>query len=114
MRKVPIKRLEKKLDKLISTFVIERDLHCVICGSISQLGAGHVFSRRHKSTRWNLKNVFCLCWACNFRDVHDNWPYRSWYIKKYGLKAIQNLRKEYEKVKKWTREELENMIKNLI
>ena len=81
---VPLRLLEKKLDKLVSQVCLSLNDKCVECGSTKQLGASHVFSRRHKSTRWSLKNVFTECWSCNYRHVYDPWPYWKWYINKFG------------------------------
>ena len=118
MKKLPEKmsrkKLIKKLDRIVSETVKLRDECCVICGSKKQLGAGHVFSRNHYSTRWDLANVFCQCWSCNFRHrVKDPMPYYNWYIEKFGWKKMQKLYKRWKETKPIKTYDLEKLHKKL-
>ena len=62
------KGLVRKLDSLVSKYVIAKYDSCVCCGSKSQPTAGHLFSRSAYSTRWDLENVYRQCWPCNYRQ----------------------------------------------
>lgn len=93
------KSIIKRLDSLVSKIVINRDRFCVQCGSTTQLTCGHLFSRRMYSLRWDLRNVFCQCWPCNFRHTHNPQPYTHWFINKLGIEHYNTL---YENSRKLT------------
>lgn len=61
--------LKKKLDVLFSKYVRLRDYlkPCVTCGKPWEpnFQCGHVFSRRHLSTRWDDQNANAQCPGCN-------------------------------------------------
>mgnify|MGYP001614439918 CR=1 FL=1 len=98
MKKPTRKSLIRKLDILVSKIVRERDKSCVMCGSIKQLKAGHLFSRRYYNGRWNLDNVWTQCWPENFRHSNDSYPYWNWYITKFGFKKFQSLAQEVRQI----------------
>lgn len=95
MRKISRKGLVKKLDKLVSQLVVERDGLCVTCGSKKTLGAGHLFSRIAYSTRWDLMNVYAQCWPCNFKHEHDPYPLTNYFIEIWGRQKLEDLHKRY-------------------
>jgi hypothetical protein len=106
------KYLIKKLDGLISKFVIKRDKRCVVCASTKQLGCGHVFSRSHYSTRWDLSNCFCQCWACNYRHkVGDPMVYYNWFQKKFGRKKFEALYNRWKEESHYKTNDLLELIK---
>lgn len=91
------KRLVKRLDEIVSQIVRKRDKKCVTCGSVKQLGCGHIFSRAHYSTRWDLDNCHAQCWVCNYKARwSDTIFYPEWYREKFGEKKFLKL---YEKWK---------------
>jgi hypothetical protein len=103
------KGIVKKLDKVVSDIVILRDGKCVVCGSTSTLGAGHIFSRKAHNTRWDMSemgNVHCQCWPCNLRHVRDQYPYFQWYINKFGQTRFDQLRREFKTTRKYKTFEL--------
>lgn len=53
----------KKLDKIWSDKVKERDGGCLYCGRKDYVNSHHIFSRSKKSTRWDLDNGVSLCVA---------------------------------------------------
>ena len=106
------KKLVKRLDDLTSAIVRLNESQCVVCGSTTQMGNGHVFSRKSYSIRWDLRsdgNCHNQCWSCNYRHVTDQYPYFDWYIKKFGQKRFDELRREFKTtriLKDWQLEEM--------
>ncbi len=90
------------LDLLVSRIVIFRDKKCVTCGSTgtnkNRLGAGHLFSKNTNSTRWDLLNVHCQCWNCNWQHrIRDASKYTRWFVESYGCAAYKKLHDLYMK-----------------
>lgn len=117
MRKVsknPRKKLYKELDKLQREILFKKfGKKCVQCGSTNKVGTGHVFSRRHLNTRWDIHpagNAFPQCWGCNYRHVRDQYPYFEWFKKEWGEGAFQLLRKRHETIVKISTPELREMV----
>jgi len=109
-RKPSRKSIIKRLDKAVSLFVIARDRVCVTCGSDKKLGCGHLFSRVAYSTRWDVDNVFCQCWPCNFKHEYDPWPLVSYALKELGQPLVVSLHQRYATRKKFGDRELLKMI----
>lgn len=120
VRKTPLAKLKRELDKLMSTYVIMRDKKCVVCGSTERLTCGHLITRGKETIRWDFLNCACQCWGCNYK--HEFYPeeYTNWFIKRYGASTYDNLvsrghtvahnrRSEYESIKFI----IEDAIKNL-
>lgn len=102
-----------KLDKLVSQIVNKRDEKCVTCGSIEQPTCGHLFSRSHYSTRWDLMNCFKQCWPCNFKHEFDWKPFNDWFENKFGKEAMLELYNKWKTVKKWKTYELQELYEEL-
>jgi len=74
-RKVKIKTLKAKLDKIFSEYIRRRDVDnhtgfgkCIDCGKETHYlegDAGHFVGRRHLSTRWDEENVHFQHRYCN-------------------------------------------------
>lgn len=109
LKKTPLKKLKVQLDKLMSELVILRDASCVTCGKRENLTNGHLLTRGHMSTRWNLKNCNCQCVGCNFYHEKDPSRYTSWFLKVYGVTEYEKLRDEFTTIKKWNREALQRV-----
>ena len=101
-RKLTRKGRIKKLDGVVTKIVRARDKVCVLCGN-PQIDSGHLFTRRHHSTRWDLTNCNGQCKTCNYRHNKDTYPYTTWWVKKYGEPAYQDLRKRF-----WQRADFKN------
>ena len=113
-KKASRKTLIKKLDTITSKIIRERTPYCVQCGSTENLTCGHVFSRRHYSTRWDIRengNLQTQCWGCNYKHGLDNFDYYEWFKLAYGEKQFLKLREVYTTTKKFSNVELEEMIK---
>ena len=107
------KTLIKKLDIVISKYVIQRDGFCVQCGSPERLTCGHLFSRRLMSVRFDLDNCHCQCWPDNFR--HGQWPeyYTAWFLKEYGQEKYLELEVKAHTLRKWSIPELKSELERI-
>lgn len=112
-RKISRKGIVVKLDHIVSLIVRARDKTCVLCNSSNQLTAGHIFSRKAYSTRWDLENVWCQCWGCNFKHTFDAWPYFEWFIKKFGQDKFDQLRVKFKSVRQYKTFELVELYQEL-
>lgn len=112
MKKPSLKLLHKKAWKLISEFVRRCDYGiCFTCGKRNpwkKMDCGHYI---HKNCLdFDLINLHCQCTKCN-RFLHGNLGiYAERLIAEYGERTINELRQRGNIIKKFTREELENII----
>lgn len=104
------KSLVKKLDSLVSKYVIKRDPYCVTCGSTDRPTNGHLFSRSNYSTRWDLLNCHRQCWGCNFKHEFEWEPYRRWFVNEYGQEAYDDLYLKHTQVRKFKDFEIQELI----
>ena len=107
------KKLIKMLDKLVSEYIRNRDMRCVICHTKERLTNGHLFSRTHYSTRWDVHeggNCACQCGPCNMSHEFNAGPFTSWYINKFGIEMYDTLLQRHNKVSKLKDAQLEVMI----
>ena len=103
------KTLIKKLDKIFSAYIRQRDADkkgyctCCTCGKklpITQIHCGHFMSRRHYSTRWDPENCAAQCCGCNTFNQGEQYKFALFLNKKYGGdKASELLVKSRETVK---------------
>ena len=109
------KKLVKQLDDIFSLYIRERDNYtCVVCGKQKPnvvIQAGHYFSRKHYSTRWNEINVNAQCSGCNRYHNDDKEPYREKMITKYGQVEFDKLYAIYRKTTKFYDADLKYLIK---
>ena len=80
-----------KLDEIFSNVVREAyNWTCQCCGKESIKGvngmmdAAHNFSRRHKFTRYDPRNVVCLCRSCHMRMTADPDEHVTFMKKHFG------------------------------
>jgi len=101
-----------KAQTVFNAWIRERDKDkgCISCGGEVN-HAGHYLSQGHHSQyRFNEMNVNGQCVRCN-TFMHGNLiKYRQGLIKKIGLQKVELL-ESGNKVKKWSRFELEIFIK---
>jgi hypothetical protein len=80
---------------------IRRNGKCEICGrSDIKLEAAHYFGRRKENTRFDERNVHCLCFTCHKKSHEDKSYYKDWMIKKYGKAGLDNLELDSNTYKK--------------
>lgn len=114
-----IPTLKRKLWKLISKYVRERDnWTCITCGKVCRdeyerryFDGGHYKPEGiYKSVQFDLFNVNCQCRGCN-RPMHGNLGlYAEALIKKYGIEEFNALVERSRKTKSWTEKELLTLI----
>jgi len=110
--------LEKKLDKVFSKYIRERDslngvFICCACGQVKlyeQADAGHFINRRWRATRWHEQNVHAECRACNRFDEGNSGGYALFMIRKYGQARVEYLQALSRTSPKFTDSELSLMI----
>lgn len=82
-------------DKYFSLCV--REAHnntCETCGKVGRMEASHVYSRRHRTIRWDVLNIMCQCNGCH-RAWHSS-PLASfaWFESTYGAGRVELLREK--------------------
>lgn len=67
---------------------------CEWCGKVGLMDCSHVFSRRHRTIRWDKLNANCLCKGCH-RKWHES-PANSmqWFESEFGVGRIDILREK--------------------
>lgn len=103
---------EKRLDDLFQEYIRERDsradglFQCISCGRWlrrdgGNLHAGHYYSRKNMSVRWNEKNVNGQCRDCNGRLSGNAPEYAMGLVRKYGQQVLDEL--AWKKNQPWSR-----------
>ena len=86
---------------------------CVSCGvqkPWKELQCGHYVSRSHLSLRWDLRNCWPQCPACNIFK-NGNYPnFTKYLLDNYGEEWLKELIRQGQKIKKWTAQDLGNEI----
>jgi predicted restriction endonuclease len=109
--------LDGKLDTAWSAAV--RSVGCCeYCGRTDTLNAHHIYSRSKKSTRWDIENGICLCvahhtFSSSFSAHKTPLEFIDWLYKNRGQDKIDALRLKSNQVGKFSKEEKEEMLKEL-
>lgn len=110
---VPIPVLLKKAEKVFNAYIRRRDegLQCISCENSGDQ-AGHYFPVNYSGVRFNEINVNMQESSCNKWKYGNQAMYRIGLVKKYGERAVRELEEEAvaTKYKKWTRDELYEII----
>ena len=113
-KSVTLPKLLEKAQKAFNTFIRNRDKEhgCISCETGQVENAGHYLSQgNHSKVRFDENNVHGQCIRCN-KYLHGNLiNYRINLVKKIGASAVEYLENNGKGVKKWTREELNDIIK---
>lgn len=90
----------RSTDTMYSKY-IRRGGVCEICGrSDIKLEAAHYFTRGKENTRFDDRNVHCLCFTCHKKSHEDKSYYKDWLIGKYGQKWFDKLELDSNTYKK--------------
>jgi hypothetical protein len=98
----------------------DKDQPCISCGKEIN-GVRHashyLSSGGHSSVRFHPDNVWVSCYKCNVMLSGNGIEYRMRLIKKIGIERVEWLEENGHEVKRWTKDELKELIakyKNLI
>ncbi len=114
-----IPTLKRKLWRLISAYVRERDnWTCITCGKVARGEEDHaMFDGGHykpegiyKSVQFDLVNVNCQCRGCNRYNHGNLGTYAEKLIEKYGLEGFCALNSRSRISKSWSEKELLTLI----
>ena len=115
-KKLTRSKLVKKLANIFSQYIRlgnskNGNCTCVTCGKVGDwknggMQAGHFMSRKHYSTRWDERNVKPQCVGCNMFKAGEQYKF-SLYL---GGKLSEELLEESRKIRKFTSDELEEMV----
>lgn len=110
--KYTVSQLKAKAQKQFNAFIRKRDANdswftCISCRtpkSIDQLNAGHYLSAGHNtSVRFNEDNCHSQCCRCNLYLHGNQANYRIGLVNKIGLKRVEALEAMANKVTKFDR-----------
>jgi len=91
----------------------DKDKPCVSCDKPlgAKFDAGHYFSSGgHKAITFNEDNVHGQCVACNQHKHGNLIAYQIGIQKRIGAERLLDLHEDAHKIKKWSRDELEEII----
>jgi len=86
-------------DALFSDYIRARDKFiCQRCGrkypgNSTSIQCAHIFSRVHKSTRWDPENAVTLCGGCHMYWTREPLEFYEWVIKRIGQEEFDTLRR---------------------
>lgn len=110
-----VQSLMKKAQKYFNSYIRSRDKNqdCISCGN--KLGdlydAGHYYSSGgHKSVTFDPDNCHAQCRRCNHFLSGNLLGYQEGIAKRIGPDRLFELHEKAHKIKKYTREELYNII----
>lgn len=111
----PLPKLIKDTQQVFNKYIRTRDegMVCISCGSDRANQAGHWISVKQSSAlRYHEWNVNLQCAGCNLYLHGNQVMYRVGLVKKIGEKAVAELEAMYinNRIKKWSREELDDII----
>ena len=111
---VPLPKLLKKTETVFNAYIRRRDegLKCISCDRPGNQ-AGHYFPvKGYSSLRFNEYNVNLQCPGCNLFKHGNQAMYRIGLVERIGEEAVKELEKMAvtDRVKKWQRFELEEII----
>ena len=111
-KQLSVSELKKKVQRVVNAYVRQRDSHllCISCQKRPITEAGHFWPQGSKGAlRYHLDNINGQCVTCN-HHLHGNLlEYRLNLIKKIGKERVDWLDEHHNDIKKWTREELEEL-----
>jgi hypothetical protein len=110
---IPLPKLKAKAVKVFNNYIRERDrsLGCISCSTGKADHAGHYMNAgQHSALIFDENNVHGQCVACNCYKHGNLIRYRQGLVNKIGETAVKELESTASVLKKWTRQELEEII----
>ena len=114
---VKAKKKKKSTDKILldlwaEAVKIRAGYKCEYCGNLKTLNSHHIFSRRHRATRWDIDNGICLCSGCHTLrtfSAHQSPAFIDWEEQYIGEERYNRIKEKAYQVKKWTEVEKEEI-----
>jgi len=116
-----ISKLKKACWKLCSEYNRRKDcnldgyVECCTCPKVAhwkKLQAGHFIPGRCNSILFDDRGIHAQCYGCNIVQ-HGNWvSYETFMIERYGKKVVEEIKQNKYNIKKFTPQELQEMIKD--
>lgn len=114
-----IPRLKKELDRVFSLYIRQRDADkdgfvvCPCCGTRIEWKSSqnmHYVGRANMNTRYDEDNCWAGCMSCNvFKN--GNYPaYTNFLLNRFGEKWLKDLIRKGTKSRKFTSQELKDLI----
>ena len=104
----------KIAQQVFNKFIRVRDagLNCISCNKpCKKENAGHYYSQGgHSAVRFDEDNVHLQCEACNTYLSGNLLNYQIGIEKRIGAQKLLNLQAKAHEVKKWTKDELKELI----
>lgn len=118
MRKPSVKTLKAKLDKVFSIWVRQRGMTdgnnvCVSCDKIlpwQDLQCGHFYRRQYLGTRWDPRNCWPQCFACNVWRRGNYANFSRFMYDKHSKEVMEELHELHKNTVKLTASWLEELI----
>ena len=116
-----LKGIDGKLDTAWSLLVkLKAGMKCEIKGCTHKptLNSHHVFSRKNRSTRWDVNNGICLCVGhhtmSSKKSAHGNPIWFTYWLEEYkGSDFIDELSIKAHTITKWSKFDKEDLLKEL-
>lgn len=115
-KELSMAQLKKVVQRKVNEYVRLRDakLPCISCGKRGKLEAGHYWAMgSNGSLRYNLDNLNGQCTSCNRFKSGNLLEYRLGLVKRIGVLQVEWLDKHRKDIKKWTREELNEILSDM-
>jgi len=117
-----LKGIDAKLDIAWSKLVkLRANMKCEIQGCTHKptLNSHHIFSRKNRSTRWDVENGICLCIGHHTMSskfsAHGNPIAFTYWLEEYkGSDWIDALSKKSHSIRKWHKFEKEELLEELL
>ena len=97
--------------KLIRSMAGHRCEYCGISGC--RVECAHIFGRRARSTRWDIDNAVSLCNYHHRYFTENPVLFFDWLSEYIGDEKLDALRLRAHSVKKWAKDEKEEMYQDL-
>lgn len=108
---------KKIVQRKVNAYIRERDKDkpCISCGKFGlKMEAGHYWSLGgHSALRYHPDNLNLQCGGCNRWKSGNIGEYRIGLVKRIGAERVQWLDDHRHDEKKWTKEELNEILNNL-
>ena len=118
---IKLKTIKEKylLDLWSEAIKVKYDYKCAYCGKTDKqvrLNSHHIFSKRHKATRYDLDNGICLCvqhHKFNTFSAHESPEFVLWMVDFIGKEKYDKLKIKANQIKKYTNMEKIAIAQNL-